>query len=204
MDIHNIEFKGSFTELGQCPEENLPEYAFIGRSNVGKSSLINMLCGRKNLAHTSKKPGKTQTMNFFLVDRTWYLVDLPGYGYAKISKRQRAQWQRMIDSYFKNRLSLQCAFVLIDVNISPQQKDLDFVDRLGELRVPFVLVYTKCDRSKENKLAENIAAFKEAMLEKWDSMPEQFMSSAVSGRGREELLSFIEDINSKTFSREIE
>ncbi len=202
MEVHQIAFAGSYPAESQCPKDEKPEYAFIGRSNVGKSSLINMLTGRKELARTSKKPGKTQLLNFFLVDGSWYLVDLPGYGYAKISKRKRREWEKMIQGYLVKRATLQCAFVLIDGNIPPQKIDIEFVNWLGEMRVPFVLVFTKTDRPKPEQLEANIEAFRAALREYWETMPPQFVTSSRSGAGRRELLDFIGEVNAKTLDGE--
>ncbi len=202
MEIHQIAFAGSYPAESQCPKDEKPEYAFIGRSNVGKSSLINMLTGRKELARTSKKPGKTQLLNFFLVDGSWYLVDLPGYGYAKISKRKRREWEKMIQGYLVKRSTLQCAFVMIDANIPPQKIDIEFVNWLGEMRVPFVLVFTKTDRPKPPQLEANIEAFRAALEEYWASLPQQFITSSRSGAGRRELLDFIGQVNAQTLGGE--
>jgi GTP-binding protein len=202
MEVHQIAFAGSYPAESQCPKDEKPEYAFIGRSNVGKSSLINMLTGRKELARTSKKPGKTQLLNFFLVDGSWYLVDLPGYGYAKISKRKRRDWEKMIQGYLVKRATLQCAFVLIDGNIPPQKIDIEFVNWLGEMRVPFVLVFTKTDRPKPEQLEANIQAFRSALQEYWETLPPQFVTSSRSGAGRRELLDFIGQVNAETLDGE--
>ncbi len=199
--IIHAAYKGSFPSEEKCPEVSQPEYAFIGRSNVGKSSLINMLCQRQNLALTSRQPGKTQMINYFHINNNWYLVDLPGYGYAKISKSKRAQWKRMIENYLAKRWNLQAAFVLIDVNIPPQKIDIDFINRLGEMMVPYVLVYTKADKSKAEEVEANITAFRQALLEYWEVLPREFVTSANMGTGREEVLDFIMEINEK-FSAE--
>lgn len=151
-----------------------------------------MLTGRKDIAHTSKKPGKTQMINYFLVNMQWHLVDLPGYGYAKISKTTRKKWEKMIQDYLKKRLNLMCTFVLIDANVPPQKIDLEFVNWLGEMHLPFVLVYTKVDRLKPEEVEPNISQFQQAMLETWEALPQQFVSSANSGKGRQEILEFIE------------
>lgn len=195
MEINKATYIGSYPGVAKCPNEERPEYAFIGRSNVGKSSLINMLCERKDLAHVSNTPGKTQLLNYYLIDETWFLVDLPGYGYAQISKKLRKSWEKMIKTYFRQRPQLLCAFVLIDSNIPPQAIDLEFINWMGENQVPFVLVYTKCDRMKSHQLTENLNAIREAILESWNELPQQFITSARSRMGREEVLSFIESIN---------
>lgn len=198
MEINHVAFAGSYPRETQCPRDEKPEFAFIGRSNVGKSSLINMLCGRKEIAHTSKKPGKTQLINYFLVDGAWYLVDLPGYGYAKISKKKRREWEKMIQDYLVKRPTLQCAFVLIDSKIPPQPIDIEFINWLGEMRVPFVIVFTKTDRPKKKQLEANIAAFQTALKEHWAELPQQFLTSARKGTGKEEVLSFIKAVNERT------
>lgn len=192
MDLHKVEYRGSFPNVNTCPADTRPEFAFIGRSNVGKSSLINMLTGRKAIAHTSKKPGKTQMINYFLVNQQWHLVDLPGYGYAKISKTTRKKWEKMIQDYLNKRMNLMVTFVLIDANVPPQKIDLEFIDWLGEMHLPFVLVYTKVDRLKPAEVEPNIKLFQDKMLENWEALPQQFISSANSGRGRQEILAFIE------------
>jgi len=194
MEVHQTEFRGSFPNVQQCPQDDRPEFAFIGRSNVGKSSLINMLTGRTNLAHTSKKPGKTQLLNYFLINQQWHLVDLPGYGYAKISKKKRQEWERMIQDYLVKRLQMQCAFVLIDSMIPPQKIDLEFMDWLGKMRIPFVIVYTKTDRLKPDERKENLEAIRTALGEYWDPLPQQFITSSEKGIGRAEILSFIEEV----------
>lgn len=194
MEVQQTEFRGSFPNVQQCPQDDRPEFAFIGRSNVGKSSLINMLTGRTNLAHTSKKPGKTQLLNYFLINQQWHLVDLPGYGYAKISKKKRQEWERMIQDYLVKRLQMQCAFVLIDSMIPPQKIDIDFLDWLGNMRIPFVIVYTKTDRLKPAELTENLEAIQAALAEYWEPLPQQFITSSEKGIGRSEILSFIEEV----------
>ncbi len=194
MEVNTIDYRGSFPNVVKCPADTRPEFAFIGRSNVGKSSLINMLGARKDLAHTSKKPGKTQMINYFLVNHQWHLVDLPGYGYAKISKTTRKKWEKMIQDYLAKRMNLVCTFVLIDSNVSPQKIDLEFIDWLGEMHIPFVLVFTKVDRLKKDQVNPNVEAFKTAMLNNWEAIPQYFISSANSGQGREDILSFIRDL----------
>ena len=171
MEIRNIDFTGSFPNYRQCPNGLLPEYAFIGRSNVGKSSLINMLTNRKSLARVSSTPGKTQLLNYFFIDKKWYLVDLPGYGYAKISKKKRADWEKMIEGYFVRRTTLSCAFILIDTCVKPQSIDIEFANWMGEMRIPFVFVFTKTDRLKLNERNINIQAFKNEMLKYWNDIP---------------------------------
>lgn len=196
MTIHTVDFIGSFERLDQCPQQDIPEYAFIGRSNVGKSSLINMLIDRKNMAHTSSTPGKTQLLNFFLVNGSWHLVDLPGIGYAKVSKKQREKWQRVIHFYFKNRMQLSCAFYLVDANVPPQAADIEFINLLGKLKVPFVIVFTKTDKKKgKRSKVDHIQTFKNALLKDWTTLPQIFITSSIVQTGREDLLSFIEGVN---------
>jgi GTP-binding protein len=195
MQIHQADYIGSFVDPGSCPQDHKPEYAFIGRSNVGKSSLINMLTGRRNLARTSSSPGKTQTINYFLIDDAWYLVDLPGYGFAKAAQRQRRQWAQMIEAYIRQRRNLVCLFVLIDSRIPPQQKDLEFIDTLGEGQIPFCLVFTKTDKNTQRETARNVQAFIERMKLRWESLPPYFQTSAVSKTGRDDLLELIEEYN---------
>ncbi|NNE29334.1 MAG: YihA family ribosome biogenesis GTP-binding protein [Saprospiraceae bacterium] len=195
MEIESVDFQGSFPRVNQCPEGDLPEYAFIGRSNVGKSSLINLLCNRKEVARVSNKPGKTQHFNFFLINKSWHMVDLPGYGYAKISKKQREKWAKELNKYLKSREQLYCLFLLIDGSIPPQKKDLEFIDRLGQLGVPFVLVFTKTDKAKPAEVETFQTQYKEILLESWESLPDIFHTSTVKGTGREDLLTFISGIN---------
>lgn len=202
MIIHHAEFIGSYVREKDCPKPGLPEYAFIGRSNVGKSSLINKLTNRKKLAKTSNTPGKTQLLNYFLINgddkgNGWYLVDLPGYGYAKVSKTSRKSWEKMIRGYLLKRKNLQCVFCLIDIRLDPQQNDLDFIDFLGESAVPFVLVFTKSDKINNSAKKNNTGKFTSKMLESWESLPDIFISSAQTGEGRPELLQFIEEVNRK-------
>lgn len=199
MEIKQAEYVGSYVRQDQCPKDDKPEYAFIGRSNVGKSSLINALTGRKELAKVSKKPGKTQTINYFLVNNDWYLVDLPGYGYAKVSQQQRASWQKMIEYYLLKRQMLQCAFVLIDSNIPPQANDLQFLNWLGEKQVPFAIVFTKCDRLSKNALDKNLKAIRGELSRHWAQLPAQFLTSAVKGEGKEQILDFVGEINRQYF-----
>ena len=178
----------------QCPKPDKFEIAFIGRSNVGKSSLINMLSGRKNLAKTSGKPGKTQLINHFLIDDSWYLVDLPGYGYAKTSKKNRDAWALMIEDYLVHRESLQIVFVLIDSRLDPQKIDLEFITWLGENGVPFALVFTKADKQSVNKGQQNMAKFKRVMKKDWAELPPFFLTSSETGLGKEQLTSYIQSL----------
>lgn len=199
MEINKAEYVGSFVSEASCPEGQLPEYAFIGRSNVGKSSLINMLCGQKKLAHTSQNPGKTQTINYFKIDDRWFIVDLPGYGYAKVSQKTRKKWEEMVKGYLKKRAELLCTFLLIDANVPPQESDQEFMNWLGEKRLPFVIVFTKVDRLKPAILAENIKKAQDSWLENWNELPQQFVTSAEKNQGKEAILQFIEQINQQAF-----
>ncbi len=194
MEVQTAEYRGSYPNVRTCPPDSRPEFAFIGRSNVGKSSLINMLTNRNNLAHTSKKPGKTQMINYFLINQAWHLVDLPGYGYAKISQTKRREWEQMINGYLTQREQLQCAFVLLDSNIPPQAIDVEFINKLGEIRIPFVLVYTKADRSKPGQLEKNLEAIRAALLNYWNTLPQQFVTASPKKLGRKEILAFIAEV----------
>lgn len=199
MKIAHAEFIGSFTHYQQCPKARLPEYAFIGRSNVGKSSLINMLTGRSKLAKTSGTPGKTQTINYFLVNQDWHLVDLPGYGWAKASKTARQSWNSMIEEYLLHREQLISLFVLIDSRLPPQKNDMEFIEWVGKKQIPFSLVFTKADKQPINKTQQSVAAFQQEMLKSWAAMPPVFVSSAVDRSGREEILQYIEGVNKGNF-----
>ena len=195
MIIKKAEFVISNTEVIKCPQDNRPEYAFIGRSNVGKSSLINMLTGKKGLAMTSSTPGKTQLINHFVINDEWYLVDLPGYGYAQRGKAGRNKIQEIIDLYLDEREELTCLFVLLDCRHEPQKIDLEFVDKLGESGIPFVLVFTKIDKISQSKLKENIEVYKAKLLETWEELPPIFYTSSEHKKGKEEILNYIEEIN---------
>jgi len=196
--VESAKYVASYPKISKCPITKIPEYAFIGRSNVGKSSLINMLTGRRELAKVSKKPGKTQMINYFLIDQKWHLVDLPGYGYAVASKKTRAKWGKMIENYLSKREILQCAFVLLDSNIPAQKIDIEFLNWMGEQRIPFVIVYTKIDRARRiGEAEENIKKIQAELLEYWEELPQQFITSSNKATGREEILSFIGDINEK-------
>lgn len=195
MNITSATYTGSYVELDKCPAPDKPEYAFIGRSNVGKSSLINMLTERKNLAKTSSSPGKTQTINYFLINGEWNLVDLPGYGFAKVAQSQRRRWEQMIENYIRGRKNLICLFVLIDSRLTPQQKDLDFVNKLGEWEIPFTIVFTKTDKNTQSETARNINAFMHQMKAHWEFLPPYFQTSAVKRTGRDALLELINDYN---------
>ncbi len=185
----------SNSEVAKCPKDRLPEYAFIGRSNVGKSSLINMLMERKSLAKTSGRPGKTQLINHFIVNKNWYLVDLPGYGYARVSKKAKKTFQKFITNYFEKRKQLVLAFVLVDCRHEPQPIDLDFMQYLGENQIPFSIIFTKADKLKPNALKRNIEAYEQRLLQDWEEMPHYFVTSASNSEGREDLLDYIDRIN---------
>lgn len=193
--IRKAEFLISSPDLKSCPEGKLPEYAFIGRSNVGKSSLINMLTGKQNLAKISQTPGKTRLINHFIVNEEWYLVDLPGYGYAKISKSDRAKWKKMIDTYLLRRENLVCTFILIDSRHDPQNNDLEFMAWMAENQLPFVLVFTKTDKLSKTKLDESFASYTKHLSQSWEEIPQVFITSAKSSLGREEVLEYIEENN---------
>lgn len=195
MKMRSAEFIISNTDVRKCPDEKLPEYAFIGRSNVGKSSLINMLTGNKKLAKTSGTPGKTQLINHFIINTNWFLVDLPGYGYAKVSKNLRQKFQSFIQDYFLKRQQLVCTFVLVDSRHEPQKIDLDFMEFLGENGIPFCIIFTKTDKLKKNIISKNIATYKKIMLNTWEEMPQYFITSATDKIGRDEVLSFIDNLN---------
>lgn len=194
MEIKSSEFVISNSDVQKCPEGNLPEFAFIGRSNVGKSSLINMLTNHKGLAMTSSMPGKTLLINHFLINKEWYMVDLPGYGYAQRGKKQRDQLRRLIESYILKRVQLYNLFLLIDSRHAPQQIDMDFMRFLGENEIPFSIVFTKTDKLSNRQLTDNIRAYKEALLEEWEELPPVFLTSSEKKRGREELLVYIDEI----------
>jgi len=196
MRIKSAEFLVSNSNVAKCPQNKMPEYAFIGRSNVGKSSLINMLTDRKNLAKTSGRPGKTQLINHFTINESWYLVDLPGYGYARVSKKAKKEFQKFITQYFEEREQLVSAFVLIDCRHEPQPIDRDFMQYLGEKQIPFSIIFTKADKLKPKALERNIENYKQALLEgAWLEMPNYFVSSASNSVGKEEILNYIGAIN---------
>ncbi|HSI90269.1 MAG TPA: ribosome biogenesis GTP-binding protein YihA/YsxC [Adhaeribacter sp.] len=197
MIIKDARFISSNTQVDKCPETDLPEYAFIGRSNVGKSSLINMLTNRNKLAKTSSFPGKTQLINHFLINEAWYIVDLPGYGWAKVSKDSREQWAKMIKAYLRLRQNLVCVFVLIDSRHEPLKPDLDFLELLGTMEVPFVLVFTKTDKQSAVKTDKNVAVFLRKMRETWEDVPQFFKTSSSEKAGRDEILDFIEATNNQ-------
>lgn len=195
MTIQRVEYMGSFPSVSKCPKHNKVEYAFIGRSNVGKSSLINMLSGRKSLAKVSNTPGKTQMINFYEVDEKWIITDLPGYGYAQLSKKHRNSLETMIQGYLQYRENMSCAFVLIDGYISPQAIDLEFINWMGKSRIPFVIVFTKLDRLISQKKMDNVNLFKNELLKTWNELPPLFFTSSAKKEGREEILNYIEEIN---------
>lgn len=195
MQIRSASFVISNTDVNRCPQSALPEYAFIGRSNVGKSSLINMLCRQKDLAKTSSKPGKTLLINHFLINQEWHLVDLPGYGYARAGKTQRDNLRKMIERYCLLRGQLVSMFVLVDCRHEPQQIDLDFMQWLGENEIPFAIVFTKADKLTKTRLNDNIKHYKTTLSETWEELPPLFITSASEQTGAAELLSYIEEIN---------
>ncbi|RYE91181.1 MAG: YihA family ribosome biogenesis GTP-binding protein [Cytophagaceae bacterium] len=195
MLIRDARFISSNTQLSACPPPDRPEYAFIGRSNVGKSSLLNMLTGRNGLAKISSTPGKTQVINHFMINEEWYLVDLPGYGYARVSKSSRADWGKMINAYLTRRENLTCVCVLLDSRHPPQAVDLEFMEKLGEDGVPFIMVFTKTDKQSLTRTKELLAIYLAKMGETWDELPRYFLTSAETGAGRDELLDFITEVN---------
>jgi GTP-binding protein len=195
VKIKSAEFLMSNSNVIKAPKDRIPEYAFIGRSNVGKSSLINMLMERKDLAKISGKPGKTQLINHFKINDEWFLVDLPGYGYAQISKKKRTIFQYFIENYFKEREQLVCTFVLIDSRHDPQKIDLEFMHFLGENQIPFCLVFTKADKLGNSKISKQITSYKKKLLDTWETLPMTFLTSSATGLGREEFLEFIDGVN---------
>lgn len=200
MIIKSAEFVISNTDVKKCPASTLPEYAFIGRSNVGKSSLINMLTQRKGLAMTSQKPGKTQLINHFLINNEWHLVDLPGYGFARVGQSNRERLKSIIEDYILEREQLTNLFILLDCRHEPQKIDLEFIEWAGENGVPFALVFTKADKLSKGKLASNIEAYKQTLLESWEELPPIFITRSEAKEGRDELLNYIEDINKTIIS----
>lgn len=195
MIIKTAEFVLSNTDVDKCPKQDLPEYAFIGRSNVGKSSLINMLVNNNKLAKTSQSPGKTRLINHFIVNSEWYLVDLPGYGFAKTSKKNREAWEKMIAAYITKRENIVTIFVLIDCRIPPQKIDLEFINWMGEKGIPITLVFTKMDKVSQRESSKNIKLFKTELLKSWEAVPTSFTSSAKEKTGRDKLLDFISVLN---------
>ncbi len=200
MKINTAEFIISNSEVSKCPKDFLPEYAFIGRSNVGKSSLINMLTNHKNLAKTSGRPGKTQLINHFKINNNWFLVDLPGYGYAKVSKKTKQIFQAFITDYFELREQLVCAFVLIDIRHEAQNIDIEFMSYMGESEIPFCIIFTKADKISKTKIDSHIAAYKKQMYaNNWEEMPEYFVTSATEQTGKDQLLTYIDEVNQSVF-----
>ena len=197
MKIKSAEFVVSNSDIAKCPKSMLPEYAFIGRSNVGKSSLINMLTGRKSLAKTSGKPGKTQLINHFLINKNWHLVDLPGYGYARVSKSSKKVFQKFITQYFNKRQQLVCGFVLVDIRHKPQPIDLEFMEWLGENAIPFCIIFTKADKLKPKAIENHVEDYKTILLETWEDMPTYFITSSSKSIGKEDLLGFIDGLNNE-------
>lgn len=201
MKINSAEFVVSNSDAKKCPPEMIPEYAFIGRSNVGKSSLINMITNHKSLAKTSARPGKTQLINHFKINQNWFLVDLPGYGYARVSKSMKAVFQKFITDYFEKREQLVCAFVLIDIRHEAQKIDLEFMEYLGTYEIPFCIVFTKADKISKTKIDSHIAAYRKAMkANHWEEMPDHFVTSSLENTGKETLLAYIDEINQGMFS----
>ena len=195
MDIKQARFVVSNSSVSKCPRPDKPEYAFIGRSNVGKSSLINMLVNSKSLAKTSARPGKTQLINHFLINEEWYLVDLPGYGFAKVPQAEKKKWEKFIREYILKRENLYCLFVLIDIRHEPQMVDLEFIEWLGISYIPFSIIFTKADKLKPEEIEPNVEAYKKVLLEKWESLPDIFVSSADKFMGKTEILNFIDKVN---------
>jgi GTP-binding protein len=204
MKISQAEFIISNAEVSKCPKDFLPEYAFIGRSNVGKSSLINMLTQHKNLAKTSARPGKTQLINHFLINKNWFLVDLPGYGYARVSKKTKNIFQQFITDYFETREQLVCAFVLIDIRHEAQEIDLEFMAYMGESEIPFCIIFTKADKIGKVKAATHIADYRKKMMaNNWEEMPQYFITSASEGTGKDSLLDYIDELNQGVFKNDL-
>lgn len=195
MKVKEADFVKSSQTQDKCPEPKLPEYAFIGRSNVGKSSLINALVNRKDLAKTSGKPGKTQLINHFVIDKSWYLVDLPGYGWASVGKQKREIFHKMIRGYIAKRVNLCCTFVLIDIRHKAQENDLEFMEWMGQNGFPFIIVFTKSDKLKETQVEKHLADYQKVMLETWEDMPQYFVTSSAKRLGLKEILRLIGQIN---------
>ncbi|RTL59621.1 MAG: YihA family ribosome biogenesis GTP-binding protein [Sphingobacteriales bacterium] len=195
MIIKSAVYLISSPDYTKCPKPDKPEYAFIGRSNVGKSSLINLICDNEKLAKTSASPGKTQLINHFIINGDWYLVDLPGYGFAKVSQSSRRRWEQMIENYLRKRENLTNVFVLIDSRHRPQKIDLEFINQLGQWEIPFNLIFTKADKSTQKEVAANVKAFLNEMRKTWQFLPQHFVTSAVKKTGRKEILKFIEECN---------
>lgn len=203
MKIKSASFIISNSDVTKCPKEPLPEYAFIGRSNVGKSSLINMLMDRKNLAKTSGRPGKTQLINHFKVNENWFLVDLPGYGYARVSKKDKKTFQKYITNYFEQRQQLVCSFVLVDIRHEPQKVDLEFMEWMGENGIAFCIIFTKADKLKPRVIEKNVNTYTQKLLEGvWEEVPQYFVTSSSKTIGRDEVLGFIEGVNNQFFEEQ--
>lgn len=200
MKITSAEFVMSNSDVAKCPRSNIPEYAFIGRSNVGKSSLINMLTSRKSLAKTSGRPGKTQLINHFIINKEWHLVDLPGYGYARVSKSAKKTFQKFITDYFKQREQLVSAFVLIDIRHKPQPVDLEFMQWMGEQQIPFSIIFTKADKLKPKAIEQHVKDYETILLEAWEEMPNHFVTSSTKNIGRDDVLTYINNINEELSS----
>lgn len=198
MEIKSAEFVSSHAILGKLPRPDRPEFAFIGRSNVGKSSLINYLCNRRHLAKTSSTPGKTQTINHFIINDQWYMVDLPGYGYAKVNKALKAKWQGFTFDYLKKRANLLCTFVLLDIRLEPQRIDMEFMEWMATKQIPFVMAFTKSDKLTPNQAIAHIGKYKKIMLNTWESLPEIFITSADAQKGKTEVLEFIGRVIAET------
>ena len=197
MIIKTAEFTISNSDVDKCPKHQLPEYAFIGRSNVGKSSLINMLTNHKNLAKTSGRPGKTQLINHFLINKNWFLVDLPGYGYARVSKTAKRKFQKFITNYFEKRQQLISAFVLVDIRHKPQPIDLEFMEYLGVSQIPFSIIFTKADKLKPKAIERHVETYCQELLKTWEELPNYFVTSSSKAVGRDEVLQFISDTNTE-------
>lgn len=203
MKITSAEFVTSNSDAAQCPKDLIPEYAFIGRSNVGKSSLINMLTNRTSLAKTSSRPGKTQLINHFKINNNWHLVDLPGYGYARVSKSAKETFQKFITDYFEKREQLVCAFVLIDIRHEAQKIDLEFINYLGENEVPFCIIFTKADKISRGKIQQHVTAYRKKVIENgWEEMPQHFVTSSSDGTGRDSVLMYIDEVNKGIFENQ--
>ncbi len=201
MQVKQAEFITSNSDPALCPKPDKPEYAFIGRSNVGKSSLINMLTTRHRLAKTSQTPGKTQLINHFLINEDWYLVDLPGYGFAKAPQREREKWEKMIDTYLRERTNLICTFILIDGRIEPQRIDLEFMERMGKNSLPFVIIFTKTEKVSNNTIHQMVKKYEQTLRKTWAELPPMFISSSVNSRGKEEILGYIDQLNKEFYEQ---
>jgi GTP-binding protein len=197
MEITSSEYVISSPEYTKCPPPDRAEYAFIGRSNVGKSSLINMLCNNQKLAKTSGTPGKTQLINHFIINKSWYLVDLPGYGFAKVSQRDRRRWEQMIENYLRKRENLVNVFVLLDSRHKPQKIDIDFINQLGKWEIPFAMAFTKADKENQRTVATNVKALLDELRKEWEFLPPHFVTSAVKNLGRDKMLAFIGNLNNE-------